>query len=395
VTRNRLIALLLLLLIVWLAPWVAERTEWADTTVPIPWTGEAVENPFYAAQRFAEALGARTSWARTVETPAANAVVVLSAWHWNLSNGRRERLQRWVQSGGRLVIDNSVVGLTQQFAQWSGIEWQFRGADEDELDDGSKAPELCRRFSESPKGGPTAGYSPFLCDFDTYSWLSTRKAAMWALGEGRDLQALRVGVGSGSVTVVNATPFTDRSLFDGDHGALLVRALQLRRGDEVVFLSEEDRPSLPALLWQHAASVVMLGIGAIGAMLWRAMARFGPMAPPDSLARRSLAEQIRGTSRFTLRHDGGSALHAASVRALNEAAARRIALYSTLPAAGRAATLATLTGLPEERLAGAMTPPATGGPDVRLGLQLLETARRQIVAAPTGTSHGHDQRHHG
>jgi hypothetical protein len=394
VTRNRLIALLVVLLVLFLAPWIADRTYWDEIAVPIEPSGEAAENPFYAAQRVAEALGARTSWARTVETPAADAVVVLSAWHWNLSTGRRERLERWVETGGRLVIDSSVVGVTDQFSQWSGVEWRFRDINEDELEDGAKAPEPCRRFSESIAGPPAAADTRWFCDFDTESWLSTRRTPVWTLGEGADLQAARVGVGRGSVTVVNGTPFTDRWLFDGDHGALLVRALQLRPGDEVVFLSEADRPTLVALLWEHAAAVVMLGIGAIGAMLWRVVPRFGPMAPPDSGARRSLAEQIRGTSRFTLRHDGGGALHAASVRALNEAAARRIALYAALPVANRAATLATLTGLAEDRLAGALATPATGGHDARLSLQLLETARRQITAAPTGTSHGHDQRRH-
>ena len=39
----------------------ATRTYWADAKVPLPPKGEALTNPFYAAQRFVDALGARAS----------------------------------------------------------------------------------------------------------------------------------------------------------------------------------------------------------------------------------------------------------------------------------------------------------------------------------------------
>ena len=64
--------------------------------------------------------------------------------------------------------------------------------------------------------------------------------------------------------------------------------------------------------------------------------------PPT--ARRSLAEQIRGTGQFALRHGDGESLHAASLRALTEAAARRVPGYARLSPSDRAAALARLTG---------------------------------------------------
>ena len=32
--------------------WVANNTSWTDATLPLPPRGEALTNPFYAAQRF-------------------------------------------------------------------------------------------------------------------------------------------------------------------------------------------------------------------------------------------------------------------------------------------------------------------------------------------------------
>src|SRR5687767_6342871 len=97
--------IILLGAVVALVAWIANNTYWTEISVPAPLKGEAARNPFYAAQRLAEALGARTQWDRVLITPPHDAVILLSAWHWSLSASRRENLERWVESGGRLVVD--------------------------------------------------------------------------------------------------------------------------------------------------------------------------------------------------------------------------------------------------------------------------------------------------
>ena len=101
--------------------WVATNTEWTEVKIPLPPKGEAATNPFYAAQRFAEALGARTSWDRQLAVPATDAVIVVSAWHWDLTERRRYSLERWVESGGRLVVTGRLAGGEDEFERWSGI----------------------------------------------------------------------------------------------------------------------------------------------------------------------------------------------------------------------------------------------------------------------------------
>src|SRR6185436_7066804 len=125
-TRARIISLFTGVVLVAFIVWVASNTYWADTLVPMPPKGEARTNPFYAAQRFAEALGARTAWDRVFIMPPADSVIVLSGWHWNLSIGRREGLERWVQSGGRLVVDGRLGGSLDEFEHWSGIVIDYR-----------------------------------------------------------------------------------------------------------------------------------------------------------------------------------------------------------------------------------------------------------------------------
>src|SRR5262245_3058550 len=131
-TRQRWIALLIAGLLVALIVWVGNHTEWTEFTVSAPPKGEARHNPFYAAQRFAEALGARTSREHTVGSAGEHAVILVSSWHWNLSTSRREALEAWVESGGRLVLDQTVIGGSDDLKRWSGIA--RRQADREQIE---------------------------------------------------------------------------------------------------------------------------------------------------------------------------------------------------------------------------------------------------------------------
>jgi hypothetical protein len=372
--------------------WVADNTHWADVKVPMPLKGEALRNRFYAVQRLAEALGARTVVDHVLTVPSPDSVIVLSDWHWNLSESRRQTMERWVESGGRLVVVGPLTGGEDAFEQWSGIERSFRDVKELAKSNRFEWSDPCHKFREERGGRPRSESESaprWLCEVETLTFLKSARTPDWALREDAGIQAMRVSVGRGHVTVINASsPFTYRSLFDGDHGWLFVAATELRRGDDVHFLSEFEHPSLVALLWRYGAPVVVLGLAAIGLLLWRGSARFGPLAAPPESARRSLAEQIRGTGRFALRH-GGESLHAACVRALEDAATRRIPGYAALPAAERPAALARLTGFDRDALAAAIHHGGLrGAHGLRSTIAFLESARRQVLARHTRSIDG-------
>jgi hypothetical protein len=397
VTRSRIVWLLVGVLLVAFVVWVARNTYWADIEVPVPLRGEARTNPFYAVQRFAEALGARTAWDRVLTVPPADSVIVLSDWHWNLSVGRREGLERWVESGGRLVVDGRLAGPLDDFERWSGIVVGYKEPDDDlegtlVLSTSEKPAEnVCGTFQEEHNGTPSsASHTPSysMCNLSGVSFLTSNRNAVWAIRDASGIQAMRVQVGRGSVTVINAMLFRYRNLFDGDHARLFVAATQMRSDDDVHFLSEDNYPSLLALLWQYGAPVVVLSLALVALMLWRGAVRFGPLAAVPDDARRSLAEQIRGTGQFAMRHGGGDSLHAASVRALDEAAVNRIPRYSRLSVKERAVALAHLTGFDWKTLAAAVHGKARRAHELRNTIALVEAARRQILVDQTRSSHG-------
>jgi hypothetical protein len=383
-----------------LVTYIARNTYWDEISIPSPLRGEAVTNPFYASQHLAEALGARTEWRQTLRTlPNTKAVLVLSNWHWDLIETRRRRLEQWVEAGGHVVIDRSLIGDENDFARWSGIRREYPDDEEDDSEHtGEEAVEEEADNIEEEVGAPrtrdgvcglihavdssgstgTNGESLSLCTLDGYSFLSTDAEIEWGYADD-ELQAVRVRVGRGSVTAVNATPFGNRDLAEEDHGKLFVGATQLHRGDLIIFLSEHEHTSLLGLMWLHGAPVVVLALIVLAALLWRGSVRFGPLAAATDAARRSLAEQIRGTGQFTVRLGGGKALHAAAVRALHEAARRRIPRYESMAHVERVAAMAQRAGIESEALAAAINHTGARRPsDLAHTVALLETARRKI-----------------
>jgi hypothetical protein len=363
--------------------WIARNTYWDEDSMPQPPKGEAATNPFYAASRLATLLGAHPRWQRVLGSmPPRDGVVLASAWHWGLLASRRERLQTWVSSGGRLVIDRSLIGGQSELEQWTGLSRYLINEASQRRSPRDTPPERCPKLTVATQ---TSGPRQFeVCTVERFTALRSSRKASWMLRDAHGaIQAMRVTVGLGSVTLINATPFGNIQMLDGDNASLFVTATQLRREDAIWFLTEERGASLLSLIWSTGAAVVLLLAAFIAAWLWRASARFGPPVAPTELARRSLAEQIRGTGQFTLRFGGGQALYAAQVRALQETADRRIPAYSRSSATQRVEQLSRLAGIDSSTLAAAMNPGIRRRPgELRHGLALLETIRRTLSSNP-------------
>lgn len=374
-----------------LVVYVARNTYWEDTVRQVPLRGAAATNPFYAAEKFATELGATTQVRQTLGALTEDTdVLVLSNWHWDLIEGRRRQVVAWVEAGGHVLVDRSLRS-DAGFMSWSGIRWKYRiddaVASEEEEEESADAEwpgfsPMCAPLHEVDRAGTPipGGRSLSACMLDRHTSLGTERDVAWGYAiEDDSLQAVRVAIGKGHVTVLNALPFGNRDLAELDHGKLFVAATGMHRGDRIVFLTEHEQKSLLALIWLYGAPVVMLGSIALAALLWRGGIRFGPLAAATDSARRSLAEQIRGTGRFAIRLGDGKALQAATVRALQETAQRRIVRYGSLSHQERIAAIAQRTQLDQETLASAINHTgARHAADLARTIALLETARRRL-----------------
>lgn len=390
-TRTRLGIAIGLVALVALSVWVVRNTYWEEVTVFSPPSGDAVRNPFYATQRFVEALGAQASWEHTSTPPPLRSVLVLTSWNWGLTASRRRALEQWVESGGRLVVDHTLLG-DESFRRWSGVSRIRRRT---AAQDRTTEDEDCRpvQVTKSDLDAVIEGVTTYaMCDIIGPFQLQAQRPTTWMVGGDDDHQAVRVEIGQGRVTVLNTLVFTNYHIFRGDHGALFVAAAQVRAGDDLRFLTEGTYPSILALVWTYGSPVVILATVLLVLALWRQMVRFGPLVAAEATSRRSLVEQILGTGQFALRHGDRDALFEATRRALEEAAGRRIAGFRLLTNAERARVIAQRTALGAEALEAAMFEPAERT-RARLSstIALLETARRLTVAAhtrPQDGSHG-------
>lgn len=262
--------------------WIARNTYWDEVQVPMPMKGEARSNSLYAAQKLVTALGATAHAQRDLGSlPGPGSVIYMSYWNWSLIPSRRERLQQWVESGGRLVADRSLIGGGRELEHWSGIARSELSLDESAAAQRFEPDERCSdlQIEVEETGGAGAGRDSYLvCGVDETSRLTSGRRASWILSDERGIQALRIGIGRGSITVLNAQPFDNYRLFDGDNGLLFVAATGLDRGEHIYFLSEERTPSLLELMWAHGAPVILLLLGALALAVWRGSRRFGPPA---------------------------------------------------------------------------------------------------------------------
>jgi hypothetical protein len=361
--------------------WIAAHTYWADERVPGQPHGAGLSDPFYAAERLTRELGARASEERVWKLPPTNAVIVTAFWNWDRSSAQRAQLQRWVESGGRLVAGSGYY--SSEFSDWSGIV--RRTAKAGNPRDLNVIQRACRLEQEDGDGPwPATATVPHrlyeMCGLNGDSFLASRRAPVWQVKDAYGVQALRIRIGRGSVSVVNGVPYTYLELLRGANASLFVAATQLHAGDDLRFLSDQTSTSLLALAWRFGAPVVVLLLAALILALWRAAPRFGPTMPSPESARRSLAEQIRGTGQFLLSVGDGQALHAATVSALFAAAPRRISAFASLSSAERVSRLAQATGFPADALASAVNyTGARRSNELRSAIALLEAARRQIL----------------
>ncbi|HEY3517389.1 MAG TPA: hypothetical protein VGL98_10115, partial [Gammaproteobacteria bacterium] len=290
--RPSALQIVLVVFVLLIAAFIVRNTEWGEVEIPTPLRGDAAKNPFYAAQKLVETLGATSERRESLGDTPTDAVAVLSTWGWDIDRARREAFERWVEAGGRLVVDAALISGSDAFETWSGIARE-REEQVDPLEAESFEPqqifEPCRDVTEIPAESASTVPDYEVCNFDRASWLETDKRLLWALDDDGTLVAARVIVGRGTVTVLNGVPFVYRELFDGAHGEVLAAATSLRAGDHVVFMSEADVASLPELVWRYGAPVIGVLVLWIALALWRGATRFGPLVAASDRARRSLA----------------------------------------------------------------------------------------------------------
>ncbi len=423
-TREHGLTAFVLVVFAVLAIWVAHNTEWVNEEVPDPPSAELKRDPHFRLKQLLTRVGAKVETPANLDRlPPPGATLVLGSTNWNLLIEREAALRRWVEAGGHLVKPDVSFGLggldwlPVQRREWKRGSVQAassppstaasspatdadREDDDDDEDRRDSKPSVpTPSGSSTPSTEPPAirgcpgvnepeGVKPaydiargFATCMSLYSALQTTAPLLWALDGPRGHVAVRVAAGRGRATLIApAMPWSNSEILTNENALITVAALDARAGNEIWLVTDEARPALLSFLWQRGEPAVLLLAAALAFALWRGARRFGPGLTVLPLARRSMAEQIRGTAHF-IAHRGSPALHTAQLRALNEAAAPRIRGYAGLIVGERAEAIAALTRLDAHTLAHAMNPSLSATPNRHpaAALALIETARRRLL----------------
>ncbi len=426
-TRPRLLAALIALLLIGAGVWLARNTYWGHETEAIPMSGAAAENDHYSLEHLANALGIRTQGVdlRLGLPPRSAVLYVADMPPRSLSEHGVHELEAWVQEGGRLVLANGPLLASKELQEWSGISFvPVQRAPlvppQPGVAPASRGPGPPSPSAVAPAAGPAAAAPPLvkgapapplrdpvcrpyhvaedgiangevleLCSGGFERRLVVPVAAEWSLsGFFDEPSVVRVRIGRGSVTVAGSSHwYSNKTILTGDFARLFFAATGLRRGDALYWTKVSDAETLLAKLWRVAAPAMIVFALALLLALWRALPRFGPMTPAAPLARRSLAEQIRAHARFAWRTRRLDALRSAALRAVEDAARRHILAYERLAVTARIQALAERSGVPAAEIESALTHSAGAAAEVqRKALEVLQRLRRALQAADPAVS---------
>jgi hypothetical protein len=363
--------------------WIAMNTYWDYEMEDNPPRGEAIRNRYYTFEHLAQGFAIHASQVPTLRTlPAADGVLVVD----DLRGTQLyiDALEKWVASGGRLLLSRSALLSNPKLQSWSGLGMASPGSVGD--DDVPRAPRRaaspdddCASYSER-LAGRESGKSLRACLGSMRVAFSSMHTPAWSLSNGYGYQMLRVAIGKGSIAVIACECLMgNKSLLREDHARIVFDSIPLRPGDHVDILNPISAEKLLALLWRLAAAAIVCALAAIGLTIWRKLPRFGPIAAPPPPLRRSLAEQIRARARFAWRTRRLASLRRAGCQALTDSACRRLAFYERMDAAQRIGALAAHTGLNSGALRSALSENLDGAAESqRAAIVLLERARRLL-----------------
>ncbi len=415
---------------------LVHKLSWVEIEVSTPRTGAAAK-PYYTLRQVAQATGTSVVERTMLEPlPPPGATLLLESRFWDLFPERDDALHRWVDGGGQLVVlqreipEHRLAWVPPTYLHHA-VSKPHRHADgaasaasdnddADDTDDDQDDPDakksapvarprvasrlgplfgrqeepVCETLLEAPGSRaafePGRAYSRCLrpsvrpgC-VDPTLRRHPRATPSWELGSVERPYAMRVAVGRGSVTAVaECLPLDNDAVLLGDHALIDAAVLGLRPGATLWIVDDEAGEPLPAWLWRHARAPLLLALAATLLALWRLMVRFGPREAPPGPARRSMGEQVRGTGQFIADTDP-QALHAATRRAFDDAAATRIEGWAALDDEARAAAVAALLAPHHPLDAAALLAalgafPRTTPAQWLAAIDILEQARRALL----------------
>ncbi len=376
--------------------------------VAVPPSAEARRNPYLALSRLLERMGNRVEClddpSRLDALPEPPATVILPTPRWSISAARSDALLAWVKRGGNLVVVTYTIWddarrrpdllldrfdlrqhLRQEPSEKPAAPGQPPPFDRPLLPPTPAETLLRADGSETTEDGFAwfdGRDEPLIVEFDDrFYWEDARGLAEWAVEGPSGAHLVDLHRGEGTLVAVTDDLFMRNDwLAEADNAEFLVRMLRLHAAPDgrVWIYYGEEWPGFLELLWQRGWPL-LVGLAALLALwLWRAGARFGPLALPAPLARRRWLEHLEAVGRFHWRGDRARALLLATRAAVLEHVRTRHPAWSRLPEAERAERIARACGLDAAAVGSALQGSARRAREFVAAISVLERVRATL-----------------
>ena len=389
--------------------WLFQNLEQVERERHRPMRGAALSDTYYGLKNVSASLGVPLTVVPQLDPPPdTHITLVLDTPFWDLFPNKVQALKAWVERGGHLVVLHEGEG-EKQYKEWLPQEKELEHP-EDEVSEEEASEDAvakvveevraktlrnkrdCQSAQESGPQAPWLGQviEMSLCNAGHSRTLQPGgQRVLWQLEQGGVIVALRVQQGHGSVTRVNSYvgPFHTPRLVQPEQVRALAGVLQWQNGRPVWLVSgEAPSENLVQWLWHRLSAGLIFLTLALALWTWRRGMRFGPLMALPPAARRSMAEQIRGSAAFLLRHRS-PALHGAALKALEDQVQSSLPASRRMDAAARWALVAERAHVDAAALQRAVQLPPQASPSEQASaLLLLESVRRRLQQRPTPSS---------
>ena len=371
--RQSLLTLLIMAAFAAAGYWFYTHFEKVKKEIEIGYQGEARSNELLAAQRYFQSFKlTASSHDGMVDLPPTNATLFLPGARYEMGQSEAQRLRRWVQNGGHLVVVPSNA---------YGDKFDRADALLDPL--GIRAVEVEDAQSQGVIDVDWPGEKDFMTitsDRDIRLEIYGAQKISLSLEDMDGIYLMRMPLGKGWITVLPDARFMSNSrLALHDHAAYLWRVAQVGAPRTVWLVYQDTMPPLHEWLARYAWQVLIAASLALLLVLWAASQRFGPLIATPPLMRRRLLDHVEASGRFLWRNGQGEALMKGVRNALHRALELRHPAWASLPSPVLYQRLAELSGLSPAQIQLALLYTHLGNEhEFMLTIQTLERMRKAL-----------------
>jgi len=304
--HTNLLWLLLIILITGGAYWYTTvEFQYKYEEVDKGYQGEALSNPFLAAEYFLRRMGQKTQkvqlFAEQTFELGASDTLFIPGKRVSYNQKRSEYLLDWTRQGGHLIITGKA---------FQDDEYRFRDYILDAV-----AMELSWHIEEDesleedePVNLDIEDEDDFWqIDFVNYQVISYRPGfnleVLWSITNNAKLHAVQVAFGDGRVTLLSDTKMFRNDYIDQyDHAAFLYTLSndQAQTLNDGVFYYSlfEDQIGLFNWLWKYAQALVISFVIFLILALWMMIPRFGPLINVEQPVSRRFVDHLRASGNY-------------------------------------------------------------------------------------------------